>query len=156
MTVSTDAQICFGIAFDEETEFPWSGEEWDDDIETWWIYAIQEYQPPFEIYDTNGEYLESVKPSDERICEYYRTKHTFKVDHPLPVELVRHCSGDFPMYILAVPRTVKVVSRGYPEEIKPSEMVVTEDERQLLITFCEEHNIETEEGPRWWLSSMWG
>ena len=153
MGVSTDGQICFGTAFEEGMEFPWDSDEYDEDIEGWWICAIHKYRPSFEIYDNKGEYLEGVKPSDEKINEYYRALRDFKNAHPLPVELVRHCSGDYPMYILAIPRTIKKASRGYPEEIKPSEMIVTQDEHDLLIEFCKTHDIEAE-APRWWLSSM--
>jgi len=158
MGVSTDGQICFGIAFNEEgATFPWDSDEYDGDIEDWWIYAVQGYQRPFEIFDADGEYLEGICPSRERIAEYYQLWHDFKESRPaLPIALVLHCSYDFPMYILAVPRTVKVASRGYPEEITPSEMVITQEERDLLVNFCEEHNIEAEDKPRWWLSSMWG
>ena len=154
MGVSTDGQICFGIAFEDEMEFPWDSDEYDGDIEGWWICAVNEYRSPFEIYNSDGEYLGGIKPSDERINEHYRAKRVFKNAHPLPVELVHHCSGDYPMYILAIPRTVKKASRGYPEEINPSEMVVTQDECNLLIEFCEIHGIEAE-APRWWLTSMW-
>lgn len=154
MGVSTDGQICFGIAFEEGKEFPWSSEEYDGDIECWWIYAIHKYQPPFEVYDSDGEYLGGIKPSDEKLDEYYQTKREFENAHPLPFRLVRHCMGDYPMYILAIPRTIKVASRGYPEEVKPDEMIVTQDEYDLLIEFCEIHGIEVET-PRWWLSSMW-
>ena len=37
MGVSTDGQICFGIAFEECTEFPWDSEEYDGDIDAWWL-----------------------------------------------------------------------------------------------------------------------
>ena len=153
MGVSTDGQICFGIAFEDGTEFPWGSDEYDGDIEGWWICAVNEYQPPFEIY-SNGEYIGGIKPPDERIDEYYRVRLDFEKAHPLPVRLVYHCSGNYPMYILAIPRTVKKAARGYPEEINPSEMVATQDECNLLIEFCKTHDIEAE-APRWWLSSMW-
>lgn len=154
MGVSTDGQICFGIAFENGQEFPWDSSEYDGDIETWWICAVHEYQSPFEIYNNNGGYLGGVKPPDERINEYYQAERDFKSAHSLPVELVYHCSGDCPMYILAVPRTIKKAARGYPEEIKPGEMIVTQDECGLLVEFCETHGIEAEV-PRWWLTSMW-
>lgn len=157
MGVSTDGQICFGIALEEDTQFPWDTDEHDGDIEHWWIYEVHGYKSSFELFGPYGEWLNGVEPPASRIDEYYDAKCAFKAALPsLPIELVLHCSGDYPMYILAVPRTVKVASRGYPEEIKPDEMVVTEDECNLLIAFCEKHNIEIEDKPRWWLSSLWG
>lgn len=42
MTTSTNAELCFGIEFDEGYEFPWD-EEWED-IEDWWIYEICQFE----------------------------------------------------------------------------------------------------------------
>lgn len=39
MGVSTNAQICYGILFDEDFEFPWNGGEYGggfDDLIEWW------------------------------------------------------------------------------------------------------------------------
>lgn len=157
MSVSTDGQICFGIAFEDGQGFPWDSDGYDGDMDKWWIYTVHKYQPPFEIYgDGDGGYLGGVRPPDERISEYHQARMDFENAHPLPVILVHHCSGDYPMYILAIPRTVKVASRGYPEEIKPSEMIATRDEYDLLVEFCKTHDIDTGgQTPKWWLSSMW-
>lgn len=153
MTTSTNGQICYGVLFDEDHEFPW--DEWEDGIEEWWLYRVCDYHNPFELFDERGNWLDGAKPPEQRIREYYDHRHTFLDSHPIPVRLVNYCSGDYPMYIVAAPSSVIIASRGYPEAIGVrSFATVTEEEAVLLIEFCRKH-LGVTEGPRWWLSSYW-
>lgn len=181
MGQSTDGQLCYGIAFPEGFEFPWMEEDEDGDIvgdeEDWWLKE-NGYKPPFELYDKNGEYAPGIKTKrvmghveaeDEKLVNsYYEHKREFKDQHPFPVEVINYCSGDCPMYILAIKGTFTRNSRGYPEVIDPAALKVTDEQKQVLIDFCkkylqekiDEHNgdyhddkIELE--PKWLLSSCW-
>ena len=126
MGVSTDGQICFGILFDEGFEFPWDSNEFEGDIEGWWTFDVLEFRHSFEIFTPEGEYLGGERPPEERITEYFRERREFTERNPeLPVELVNCCSGDCPMYILAIPKTCYSASRGYPEELDPQKLTVT-------------------------------
>lgn len=153
MSVSTDGQICFGVLLEEGAELPWNDESYDGDIENWWL-AINGFKSSVEIYDEKGEYIGGKRPDDATITKYFDEKHDFLKKHPV-LELVNYCSGDYPMYILAVPRTVLSASRGYPHEFNPSLLYVTDNERNSLVAFCKEHGLEVGE-PRWYLSSYWG
>lgn len=53
MSTSTDGQICFGVVFEEDYEFPWDDE---NNFEKWW-QTVNGFKPSFEIYDDKGEYL---------------------------------------------------------------------------------------------------
>lgn len=152
MGQSTDGQICYGFKFDEGHEFPWDEH---DDIEAWWLDIVHGYKPPFEMYTPEGNYVGGKRWPDEKINEYYVHRNKFEESlPPLPVKLVNYCSGDYPMYILAVPQSYKEANRGSPEAFDPSELVVTEHQQAALWDFCKTHGIEHDE-PRWWLSSYW-
>ena len=150
MGVSTNGQICFGVLLDENVELPWDKDN-DGDFEAWWM-CIQGYQPPFEIYDETGNYINGARPPEE----YYTHRHAFEKAHPLPFTLVNYCSGDDPMYILAIVSSEKGASRGYPESFNPVDLNVDQDEIDKLVQFCTDYGIEYDGEPGWWLSSYWG
>ena len=151
MGVSTDAIICFGILLDEDSEYPFQ----DKDIEDWWIYDVLQFKHSINIYDENGNYKDGYKPPEEVISAYHRESIDFGKQNPPPVELVTHCSHDYPMYVLAIPGTVKKANRGYPVVLNPQELVVTNEQTKSLIDFCNEYNIEMKDKPNWYLVSMW-
>lgn len=153
MGVSTDGQICFGIVFEEGTEFPWEG-----DIEDWWLREVKKFRNTRELYNEDGGYLNGVVPTEDEIGDYYQERREFMKNNPCPVSLVNYCSGDYPTYILAVPSSVKVCSRGFPTKLRVEDFVVTEKQIQSLKDFCSEHGLQVgpDEEPAWWLSSYWG
>ena len=161
MGISSDGQICYGIAFEEEYEFPWLDEEWDGDEEEWWITGICGYKPPFEIYNEQGGHIDGERPSKERSDEYYDNHSKFKDAHPMPVEIISHCSYDYTMYFIAVPGTYTRASSGYPEKFKIES--VTPEQEKDVIDFCEKY-LRAEDSycefPEmklyWFLSSMYG
>lgn len=153
MGVSTNGQICFGVGFDDGFEFPW--EEYDDGIHDWWR-EVQGFAPPVQIYDKYGEYLNGVEPSKEDESAYYDAKHKWEEENPLPVELVNARSMSYPLWILAVAGTVVTARRGYPEEIFPATMLVTDSRKEFLLDFCKKYGIDTNGAePAWYLSSFW-
>ena len=97
MGASIIGQICFGVLFDEGYPFPWDEEEYDFDIGTWWL-KLNNFKPPFP-YDADAS-----RETKERYFEY---KRDFEKQHPLPVDLIASGSCDYPVYILAIPRTIK-------------------------------------------------
>ena len=157
MGASTDGQICYGIVSEEGIEFPWDTEQFEGDIDEWWIRDVLGFRHSFEIYDRDGEYIGGEQPPQEKISRYHEEKRVFKENNPkLPVELVNYCSGEYPMYILAIPETCNSARRGYPTEFDPASMVVTDEQKQSLINICNAYGIEFENEPAWYLSSYWG
>ena len=150
MGVSTDGQICYGIKFDEDFEFPWAND--NEAIEGWWR-KVNGYIPPFQLYDEDGDYVGKTKPATEKIVTYYQAQGQWDAAHPLPIELVNVCSMSSPIYILADASTVVTARRGYPEEINPATMF---GDRDLLLNFCKKYDIDTDGAePKWYLSSFW-
>ena len=157
MGQSTDGQICYDILFDDGVEFPWDSDEHAGDIDDWWVYSVLGFCHSFELYVSGkGVYIGGHRPTKERISQYWGEYHEFLKINPVPVELVNYCSGDFPMYILAIPETCKAARRGHPEKFDPSELVVTARQIEVLLDFCKTHAIEFEGDPAWYLSSYWG
>lgn len=153
MSISSDGQICYGVAFEEDYEFPW-GEE---DIEDWWIEKLR-FQHSFELFDESGEYLPEFhpRPPEEKINQYFGERREFLKQNPLPVKLVLHCSYDYPMYILAVSSSFLHTVRGYPEKFDPQNLTISEEEKKNLLDFCERYNLQYTDGPSWFLSSLFG
>lgn len=150
MGVSTDAILCYGIAFEEDHEFPWISP--DNDAEIWYYEVIKEYVPLHRLYDDNGTYLEDT-PQEVQQAEWDHYRE-FKEQNPMPFEVVRHCSNEYPMYILAVPGTVKKASRGYPKEI--GALHVDGEAFKNFAAFLKVHGIVTDFNPQWLLASYWG
>ncbi len=128
MGVSTDAILVFGFEYGEEGEDPeFLGEHEDlDDF----IYAKhgKTYDDPYEE-----------RQALVRAC---------------PIDLVPHCSDDYPMHIIAIRDTETRARRGYAEVINPQSLVISEDKIAAARKWCEGHGIEWQE-PKWLLCSMW-
>jgi hypothetical protein len=158
MGVSTNGQLCFGLVFEKGFCFPWDVDvDGDDsgDIEQWWR-KVNGYKPPFELYTDDGNgYVGGVKPSEKKINEYYDTQNKWDREHPMPVMEVNYCSGDCPMYILAVPESFKNNRRGYPEKFDPKDLTVSQEGIDKLLKFCKDYDIEYEGEPGWYLTSLW-
>jgi hypothetical protein len=160
MGVSTDAQISFGILFkEEEAEFPWHGEKYDWDIEEWWRDE-RGYKPPFEIWEeSSAEHKKGITPAQK--SEYYKHRKEWLQQNPVPATEVNYCSGEFPMYILAVPSTVLTAYRGHPVELVPAQLIYPPKasvvELRAFYAFIEKYFPEhLSPGPNWRLTSYWG
>lgn len=74
------------------------------------------------------------------------------------VEVIRHCSGEYMMYILAIPGTELSASRGYPKKFDPSTLEIDPEKVQAFNAWIEKYIPEDERpdgGPSWLLFSMW-
>lgn len=155
MTVSTDALLCYGIAFGEDTVFPWQTGDPDWEILDWWRDLLG-FRHSFEMFDEEGAWIGGKEWPQERQDAYFNEVRTFDLEHPtLPVEVVMHCSYNHSMFILAVPGSLRRATRGDPTEIDLEKLFVMPDKVDPLVAFCNAHGIEVSQ-PRWWLASMWG
>ena len=71
-----------------------------------------------------------------------------------PIELVTHCHGEYPNYVLGVRSTKMRAHRGYPVEFAKLPEPSLEDISRLK-SFMIEHRIPFEGAPKWVLCSMW-
>lgn len=133
MGVSSDGEISYGIVFEEGYEFPWDNELDSNDAEDWWIRVVL-----------------------NRTYTNYQECKAILQENPVPFELVNYCSGEYPMYILAVPGTLKSAYRGSPKSFTLDELQVDEEASKKLIAFCEEYGLEGESEIGWTLSSYMG
>lgn len=147
-------KICYGVTFDEETEFPWDADEYDGDLEQWWAFGVQEFRHSFELFTPEGLWIDGVEAPQERQDQYNREWREFRDRMALPpVVLVEHCSHESPMFILAAPGTYRWSHRSSPVAFEPSNLVVSQAERQALLDFCETYGFEFEGEPGWYLCS---
>lgn len=152
MGTTTNGQICFGILFEEGYEFPW--DEDGLDIDDWWR-EVKEWRPSKAVYTEGGNRLPGVTDAD--IDAYYRERREWDKANPCPVALVNYCSGDCPMYILAIPSTMKSARRGYPEVIsRDLDFEFKPGDRQAFLGFMQAYEIDCPSVPAWYLSSYWG
>lgn len=68
------------------------------------------------------------------------------------IEIVLHCSGDAPMYLIAAKESVTTARRGSPRII--SDLEVQSTWRSALRKVSRELKIPDE--PKWFLASYWG
>jgi len=148
MGIDVDAILCYGFSFEEGFEFPWDRE---DSIEEWWRKVNKYVNPHWCPFDKHGEYMPGVNSKDPRVDRYFGHAHLWMKEHPLPVELVWHCSGDQPMHILAVSGTIRRAYWGQPERV--DNLTVELHSIQSLIDFCHKYEIKTTTEPAWWLCS---
>ena len=152
---STDGQICFGFDFGEGHEFPWDSEEYEGDIVEWWR-AVNGFKDKYKPFDESGEWAEGWSTDDPRMREHYGARREWDKENPIPIEQVNTCSGDYPMWILAIPGTATVARRGGPKRFDPSALKVDTGKYDAMIGFFNDHGIEPAGEPDWFLSSYWG
>ncbi len=153
MGVSTDAILVFGIdlvktgylkeAGDEPAFFTEQDEEdWDFDkvlmrdagLAPWGYHENENQREDYKVFSARRK----------------------QAQEQAGVELITHCSGDYPMYILAVANVGWCASRGSTIEISKDDMLMN----QLvginkLREFCVRHDIPWSD-PKWLLCSYWG
>jgi hypothetical protein len=144
MGTSTNATVAFGFDLGEELPEAWRTEDDSDGSFDWddIVAAESGVVAPVGEYDS----------SDPAWPKYWDA--TRKAVAKFPFTLIHHCSGDCPMYFLAVNGTEQVARRGYPEKLKRVEFAQHETIAAMR-AFCDKHGIEWQE-PAWHLFSYWG
>jgi hypothetical protein len=163
MGVSTDGILCYGFCLPEEEEITWlraENVEADEESED-----SEGEQMDFEDFVAK---LEGLKEPDvpfnsgkvPKEWEKYWDKKS-KLVKKVGIDLVTHCSDEYPMYILAISESVHNASRGYPEKLGQKILANAglpaygiEGWRDKLKAFCERAGIEYKD-PQWILCSMW-
>ena len=153
MGVSTDGIICFGVHVGEE--LPEAMDGLGGDEEEWWL-SHNSYNPPFEMFTEDGDWIGGKKWSDEKVSEYYDHRRAWLKQNPIPFEMINCCSDDCPDWIIAVHGASVWCHRGYPKEIRKHTVSEEghEDAIKMLKAFLEEIGCDGE--LKWWLASYWG
>lgn len=172
MGIDSDGILAFGVDLGEEPDLPWRvyDEEEGDytaDFEEWYCnlhgvsnktlwaayyewaetpegQAVLGHQRVQAYEDANPEWRDSLND------HYTERKSLLK---NVPIEIVTHCSWDYPMYIVAVEGSVTKAYRGGPQKIE--DWVVPHGKVQTASDFCDEHGIPFED-PTWILASIYG
>ena len=70
------------------------------------------------------------------------------------IKILRHCSSEFPEFIVCLASSVHLATRGYPQVIPADLMSGSSDSR--IMDYCKEHGLKTVGEPSWLLFSYWG
>jgi hypothetical protein len=108
----------------------------------------EEIEPEVDDYDPSDEdsvWAEKFGLKEEAVWEH-REKY--------PVEIVHHCSSEYPMYGIAVRESHLSTRRGHPKEVKSFEVQPNWDSR--LRGFCKVYGLVPPEKFGWYLASYWG
>ena len=154
MGTSTNGQLSFGVIFEEGFTFPWDADPYDGSIQSWWLDIRGFVNPIPSPFDEHGEYKPGINSKSPVIGEYLRYEREWMEKNPIPVRVVNYCSGNYPMYILAIKHIYN--SRGYPQQVDVAELLNTNNDELKLREFLEEFKIEYNNEIKWWLSSYWG
>ena len=151
MGVSTNGILCFGFSITEEDEQP----EFLENVVSHWGEGEQPELSDL-IYHEAGILPPHDNETEEQSSARWKVQR--EAEKVYPVDLVHHCSGDYPMYIL-VPREVPhfSASRGGPIGINlvAAAYSVTPEVLGKFQAWCEAHDVEWQE-PEWLLCSYWG
>lgn len=141
MSQSTDAILFYGYAPN------WSIE--DGEPPPWCLHkeTDEESLDEGEDFDLDDDSEDDLDPQDW-IASF---------GHNLGVEALEHCSGDFPMYGLAISASTRSASRGDPVDVTRL-LTVKPDWNKKLDRFVKLAGLTKKElGKRgWWLCSWWG
>lgn len=144
MGVSTDAILAFGFDLGDDEDVSLA-ERFGADSEDFdfgdWIAA-----QAGAVYPEGHSGIESPE-----YTAYWETRQA--AIEACPVEVITHCSYDYPMYFLAVRGTESRAWRGHPQAVTTGE--VAPEKVAAMREFCEKHGIEWKE-PRWHIFSLWG
>lgn len=150
MGTSTNGQIAYGVLLEEDAILPWESDN-GTDIDDWWLGECG-FIPKCQPFTEEGEYAEGFGDNDPRIKEYFKDRREFLKSHPMPFDLVNVCSGEYPIYMLAVPNTLLLANRGYPEKIDLNKLSQAIDTNELT-AFLNKYEIDFGAGFSWYLSS---
>lgn len=143
MGTSTDAYLFFGFSFSDQ-EVGQDTPDWlDEDMEWEAIYAERHdgINKPDVVY-IGHEHVYST---------YWQAKR--EAAERASCEIAFHCSGDYPIWFVALQGTRFVASRGDEVEVKLPN--IHEEQITEMRAFCELLGIKWKE-PKWLLVSYWG
>jgi hypothetical protein len=149
MGVSTDAILAFGFDLgdpnDQSLASRFGAEEEAEDGESFefeeWIAA-----QAGAIYPAGHSGIHSQE------YEAYAAKRDAAIA-ACPVEIITHCSFDYPMHFLAVRGTKTRAYRGTPQPVVAGQ--IPEEQIASMRSFCDLHGIQWQE-PKWHIFSLWG
>ena len=145
MGQSTDAILVCGVDFG------------DDLPEVFQKYMGDMDKEHFDFEDflchESGIFLEE-NSTKSQFDSWYKRRN--EVRDACPVEMIFHCSGEYPMYILAVKGTETTAWRGDPKLLNLREVQdsLSFQSVGLFEKWCKDHEIE-KSNPDWLLCSMW-
>lgn len=147
MGVSTDAILAFGFDLGDSEDMPIAER----------FGAVAEDGESFDFEEWLAVKAGAVYPLghsgiDSEAYKTYSARRDAAIS-ACPVDLVMHCSYDYPMYFLALRGSKTKAWRGYPQVVATPRPMP--EQIEAMKSFCADHRIEWQE-PNWHIFSMWG
>ncbi len=142
MGQSTNAIIAFGFDLGEELPEHLQDlmDQRDGDIEE--VMAFDSGMPIADI-DSYFDYASYKQAKEDALKQVH-------------IDLIRHCSGEYPMYFLAARGSDRTAYRGSPTALESFDLDTSTFTPAVdaMRSFCERHGIEWQ-GAKWHIFSMW-
>jgi len=140
MGTSTDAMLYFGIECGDED--PFGGKDIDGyDAQEQWNNEHGPARP------ANDDYRGPEWAAWRKAKEHWEETGD-------GIEVGYHCSGEYPMYYIALKAKHLRAWRGSPKEVPVDYLAVSAEQIGILHAFFEKHDVPWEE-PKWRLASYW-
>lgn len=134
MGQSTDAILAYGCAVEDGERLPWMEE--DDgygDFDEWWR-NLKGFNEPYPHKNLQGEERQAA------LSVYFEKRREWDKHNPPPIEVIRHCHHEYPMWFIALPNTAIVAHRGYPQIIgSDKQRDVSSAEEDAACAFFDKH-----------------
>ena len=159
MGVSNNAYLAFGVDLGED-----AFQDEDFDLEDFLLkraevndpytgYPPEIDQAPYPDRDRLYNEWKATQPNwDERVKTYFEQRDA--LIKACPVEIIIHCSYDYPMYILALRDTDVSAARGYPKVIDPAALKVDPARIEEAKEFCKDADLPAFDDPQWLIFSQ--
>lgn len=135
MGVSNDALIAYGLDLGEDIP--------------------EALQAMFDQYDIGGTYFDDLVDAILNIDQNLSYSEKKAARNKFPVDLLQHCSYDYPMYFLAIRGTDMRAYRGSPKAIPIDHFKLSNEQIIAFNRFCVDIGVDPAEAD-WQIFSMNG
>ena len=150
MGVSTNGILTYGYDLGGPEGWLLEGLEYDqlEGAVPWW--------PEVED-DEDNDFDEAVMTELCPVFGFEVPEYIWQVEQKLPVQVITHCSTDYPMYILSAALTTHTSYRGRSRLLNMKSLTVQDEWAQNLQTALDALGIKPKQKePGWILASLWG
>ncbi len=146
MSNKTFAIIFFGVILADVQGHPplmlWELEGFSCEIE-WWCH-VSGFKPSRQIYNRQGEFLNSVHPGSQAVDQYGIERRDWLRKNPLPFDIVKFGQHETGSTAFAVPYSGKRFGPYVPTSFDPAALVMIPEAVSALREFCRRFDISDE------------
>jgi hypothetical protein len=155
MSIDTFAKLAYGVLYPPDYQFAWSGDKYENDIDSWWYDEVCKYKPPFMLYDEHGGLLPGF--TDEDVRRYWSDRNDFEKKNPTPVRVVRAGHfDDVSGYIICLPKLYVSIRAYEVQKIDLDMLLIYSIDIEKIVSFCKQYAPLEHIEPHWYLCAEVG